>query len=91
MKVFPRIAATAAMLLSGCQTPEPMRHEGVTAGAGNALAANTVMQMVDPWPAGVQDTDLAPPADLEQYRRRPTMESESGGVEETEPGNTASQ
>jgi hypothetical protein len=80
------IAATAAILLSGCHTQEAFRHEGVTAGAGNAIAANTVMQMVDPWPFGVQDTDLATPADLEQYRRR-----EAAASEETSPGYTASE
>ena len=31
-------------------------------GAGNAQAANTVMQMVDPWKYGVQNTKLLVPA-----------------------------
>ena len=35
----------------------------MTPGAGDAIAANTVMQMVDPWPYGAQDTDLKVPAD----------------------------
>jgi len=39
------------------------RMDGVTPGAGDAMAANTVMQMVDPWQYGVQDTDLKVPAD----------------------------
>jgi hypothetical protein len=86
-RVTRQLAATTALLLSGCQTPEAIRHEGVTAGAGNAIAANTVMQMVDPWPAGVQDTDLATPADLEQYRRLPA--AESGAITQTETSNTA--
>jgi hypothetical protein len=46
------------------------RFEGVYPGAGNAAAANTVMQMVDPWPKGVEDTDLSVPADLDQYKRK---------------------
>jgi hypothetical protein len=70
-----KIAASVAMvwvsvMLWGCQTQRNVRHEGVTSGAGEAVAANTVMQMVDPWPAGVEDTALATPADIEQFRRR---------------------
>lgn len=64
-----RFALPALVLLAGCQT-EPVRHEGVTSGAGDAIAANTIMQMVDPWPAGVQNTNLVTPADLDQYRRQ---------------------
>lgn len=67
----------AALLLVGCQTSEAVRHEGVTSGAGNAIAANTVMQMVDPWPVGVQNTRLTTPADLDQYRRQPASEGET--------------
>ena len=44
------------------------RVEGVTPGAGDAIAANTVMQMVDPWQYGVQDTDLSVPADRGSQR-----------------------
>ena len=48
-------------LLAGCIGGE--RYEGVTLGAGNAIAANTAMQMVDPWQRGVEDTDLVVPAE----------------------------
>lgn len=51
------------LALAGCVTEETQRIEGLTPGAGNALAANTAMQMVDPWQYGVQDTDLQVPAD----------------------------
>jgi len=48
--------------LAGCSETY-QRLDGVTPAAGDAMAANTVMQMVDPWQYGVQDTDLNVPAD----------------------------
>lgn len=56
------LLATAAAL-PACQTEDPLYSTGVSKRAGNAIAANTVMQMVDPWQAGVDDTDLVVPAD----------------------------
>ncbi|TIS58346.1 hypothetical protein [Mesorhizobium sp.] len=47
---------------SGCTSDDYVRSEGVTPAAGNAQAANTVMQMVDPWKYGVQNTRLLVPA-----------------------------
>lgn len=55
-------------LCAGCATEDTARMDGLTLGAGNAMAANTVMQMVDPWPAGVEDTNLIVPADPGKYR-----------------------
>ena len=49
--------------LPACTSSDYMRVDGVTRGAGDAIAANTVMQMVDPWQPGVEDTDLDVPAD----------------------------
>jgi hypothetical protein len=54
--------AAACALLSGCSETF-QRLDGVTPAAGDAIAANTVMQMVDPWQYGVQNTDLQVPAD----------------------------
>ncbi|QND60870.1 hypothetical protein [Mesorhizobium huakuii] len=51
-----------AGLAGGCTSDDYVRSEGVTSGAGNAQAANTVMQMVDPWKYGVQNTRLLVPA-----------------------------
>ena len=47
---------------AGCTSDDYVRSEGVTTDAGNAQAANTVMQMVDPWKYGVQNTRLLVPA-----------------------------
>jgi hypothetical protein len=54
--------AASAALLCACTTDSTLRHEGVTAYAGDAIAANTALQMVDPWPYGAQETDLKTPA-----------------------------
>lgn len=51
-----------ASLGSGCMNEDYRRADGITTGAGDKLAGNTVMQMVDPWRYGVQDTDLLVPA-----------------------------
>jgi hypothetical protein len=80
----------SSVLLWGCQA-QTVRHEGVTPGAGDAMAANTVMQMVDPWPAGVENTALATPADLEQYRKRPADENQNGAVEGDYTGGATAQ
>lgn len=55
--------AVAALGLSACTTDGGGRNEGVSSRAGNAVASNTVLQMVDPWPYGVDDTDLEAPAE----------------------------
>lgn len=56
------IALLLAGLAGGCTSDDYTRSEGVTTGSGNAQAANTVMQMVDPWKYGVQNTRLLVPA-----------------------------
>jgi hypothetical protein len=57
----------AAMLLSlplaGCAQDDYLRTEGLTMTAGDAVAKNAALQIIDPWPAGVEDTDLDVPAD----------------------------
>jgi hypothetical protein len=58
----PLALAALCIGLVGCSETY-QRLDGVTPGAGDAIAANTVMQMVDPWQYGVQDTDLEVPAD----------------------------
>ena len=51
-----------AGLGSACMSDEYRRADGLTDGAGNSLASNSVMQMVDPWQNGVQNTRLLVPA-----------------------------
>jgi hypothetical protein len=56
------LIALFATALAGCTTDDTQRLDGLTYGAGDAIAANTVMQMVDPWQDGVQHTNLKVPA-----------------------------
>jgi len=56
------IALLFAGFAAGCTSDDYVRSEGVTTSAGNAQASNTVMQMVDPWKYGVQNTRLLVPA-----------------------------
>lgn len=62
MRLAPCIALLLAGALAGCTSDDYVRTEGVTPAAGNAQASNTVMQMVDPWQYGVQNTRLLVPA-----------------------------
>lgn len=82
MSRLAKIAAAAALGLglAGCTSDDFLRTEGVTTSSGNAMAANSVMQMVDPWPYGVQDTDLRVPA------VRPANEAEPAPPEDTAGG-----
>ena len=63
-----RIQAKLAVLIglvgvgSGCMSDANRRADGLTDGAGDKMAANSVMQMVDPWQQGVEDTRLLVPA-----------------------------
>jgi hypothetical protein len=51
-----------AGFLAGCMSDEYVRTEGLTTSAGDSMRANTVMQLVDPWQYGVENTDLLVPA-----------------------------
>lgn len=64
MCAYARLAALTVItsLGSGCMSDEYRRADGLTDNAGEAMAANSVMQMVDPWQDGVQDTRLLVPA-----------------------------
>ncbi len=55
--------AALAGLLTGCAQDDFIRTEGLTLAVGDAVAINSALQIVDPWPAGVEDTRLNPPAD----------------------------
>lgn len=57
------LAASSLALLSGCTSDSQYRFDGVSGFAGDAIAANMAMQMVDPWMYGVQDTKLKVPAE----------------------------
>ena len=52
-------ALAAATALSGCTDMYLDRRDTVTFGAGDAVAANKVTQMVDPWPVYAGNRNLA--------------------------------
>jgi hypothetical protein len=59
-----KLAATAlTFLLAGCAQDDYLRTEGLTMTVGDAVAKNSALQIIDPWPAGVEDTSLDVPAD----------------------------
>ena len=62
MGIQAKLAVLVSLAGTGCMSDEYRRADGLTDGAGDAMAANTVMQMVDPWQDGVQDTYLLVPA-----------------------------
>lgn len=51
------LALTASTLLSGCMYLD--HRETVSFAAGDAVAANKVVQMVDPWPPRAGDRNIA--------------------------------
>lgn len=55
---------TAVLVLTGCAKQDFYRTDGLTLGAGDAIARNTALQVIDPWPKGVEDTKLLVPAEL---------------------------
>jgi hypothetical protein len=55
------LAVIAGILLQSCAKEDTLRTEGLTLGAGDAMARNTALQVIDPWPDGVEDTDLLIP------------------------------
>jgi hypothetical protein len=72
------LTVLSSMALAGCSETY-QRLDGVTPMAGDAIAANTVMQMVDPWQYGVQDTDLEVPADRGDAGQAETSDDSSSG------------
>ena len=63
LRMFTVIATVSMLGLSGCAKDDTLRTEGLTLGVGDAIATNSALQIIDPWPAGVEDTDLIVPAD----------------------------
>ena len=89
---FPGLLFASSILLSGCQSYEFVRSETIALSAGDAIAANSAMQMVDPWPPRVKQTSLATPADLEQYKPQDAEQNgTNGGNGEPYPNDTTTQ
>jgi len=52
----------ALLALSGCVVENELS-EGISYSGGNAIAHNSSLQIIDPWPEYVQDTNLVVPAE----------------------------
>lgn len=65
MRITTTLLALVAGLapLAGCMLPDDPELEGIALDGGNAVAHNSALQIIDPWPPGVQDNDLVVPAD----------------------------
>jgi hypothetical protein len=55
--------AALCAALAGCAKDDYLRTEGLTETVGDSIAHNNALQIIDPWPEGVEDTDLDVPAD----------------------------
>lgn len=64
---------------SGCVSDAYRRADGLTNGAGDTMAGNSVMQMVDPWQDGVENTKLLVPA-----ARDNSQQSDAAGTTESQ-------
>lgn len=73
--------------LGGCAQDDYLRTDGLTVGAGDAIAANTAMQVVDPWQYGVQNTKLRVPADRTSSQTSPADTAASAKAATTTDGN----
>lgn len=66
----------SCLCLIGCETTQdPFRFDGVTHGNGDAIAANTAMQMVDPWPRSAAETRFLVPAERVRPEQRASAPS----------------
>ncbi|WP_192243745.1 hypothetical protein [Mesorhizobium silamurunense] len=90
MRLAPCIALLLAGVLAGCTSDDYVRTEGVTPAAGNAQASNTVMQMVDPWQYGVQNTRLLVPAQSTSSTATAVGAKAGSASESTTPASTTS-
>jgi hypothetical protein len=69
----------AGAMLSGC-ADYLNRRDSVTLGAGNAPAANTLIQTVDPWPDSVMDTNIIVSGDISMLDDVENLDSVSDSV-----------
>jgi hypothetical protein len=61
-KIKTAVLIGVAALGAACMSEDYRAADGLTDGAGDTIAGNTVMQLVDPWKNGVQNTKLLVPA-----------------------------
>jgi hypothetical protein len=57
------VAVSAALVALSACTSSDLDRDGVTTFAGDSIAYNSALQMVDPWQYGVQQSKLSVPAE----------------------------
>jgi hypothetical protein len=83
MRLIKITAASLCFLLAGCANNDYLRTEGLTLTAGDAVARNSSLQIIDPWPEGVEDTSINVPADRNETvieGGKPTAPSTTSGA-----------
>ena len=83
MRLVKITAASLCLLLASCANDDYLRTEGLTMTAGDAVARNSALQIIDPWPEGVEDTSLSVPADRSETAGeagKPTAPSTTSGA-----------
>lgn len=56
------LSAVVVVALSGCQYEQLNRSETMSDSAGNAIAHNSALQIIDPWPRSAGNDNLRVPA-----------------------------
>ncbi len=69
------LLASTALALSACQYEELNRSEFMSDAAGDAVAHNSALQIIDPWPLNSGNNNLRVPA--VKYGGEPTSEDSS--------------
>ena len=84
MKFKLPLLLVAAAFLPAC-TSSDLDRDGVTTFAGDAIAWNTSLQVVDPWEYGVQDANLKVPAERTGTAGDSDGSSDTGGSGGSQP------
>jgi hypothetical protein len=76
---------SAALALQSCAKEDTLRTDGLTLGAGDAMARNMALQVIDPWPNGVEDTDIVTPNSRPKIIPEGEGTAAPGGATSTSP------
>ncbi len=83
------LLAATVLILAGCEHDRYLdRRDSVTFGAGNAIAANKVIQIIDPWPQDARTVTHGMSGEqavaaMEKLRRRTAGPQPSGAPQPT--------
>lgn len=70
----------ALFALSGCVVENELS-EGISYSGGDAIAHNSSLQIIDPWPENVQDTSLVVPAESGEQAAAEATEAPPSAVQ----------